>query len=122
MVEERDVQYLVGLIGPCSFKWKMICGQCGLLPDEIRQIESQPMSFLGGTVTYLTEGLTAWCKISPYDGIHDVHPMLSVLIKALRSQVVDEGKLANKIVKNWYNLPSVKNRRVKGKPRTLNIL
>lgn len=120
MVEERDVQYLVDLIGPCSFKWKKICAQCGLLPDEIQRIESQPMNFLGGTDACLTEGLTVWCKISPDDGIHNVHPMLSLLIKALRSPVVGEGKLANKIVKNWYNLPSVENRRVTGKPHTLN--
>ena len=77
-------------------------------------IESQPASLLGGPVTCLTEGLTFWCKITPDDGVHDFHPKLSVLIEALRSQVVGEGTLANTVVKNWYNLPSVKSRRVKG--------
>lgn len=115
LVEERDVPYLVDLIGPCAWNWREICAQCGLLPDEVRLIGSLPWCYSGGPVTCLTEGLTAWCKVSPDDGIHSFHPRLSVLIKALRSKVVGEGKLANKIVKNWCNLPSVKARRLKGK-------
>ena len=37
-IEERDVQFLVGLIGTKAYKWKEICGQCGLLPGEINAI------------------------------------------------------------------------------------
>ena len=49
-----------------------------------------------------------WCNISPTDGQHDSYPTFDILIKAIRSQVVGEGVLAETILNRRHELPSVK--------------
>ena len=107
-IKEKDVQFLVCLIGDCAYKWKEICGQCGLLPGEIKTIARDPLNVAGGAIQCLTDGLAAWCNISPGDGKHSSYPTLNILVKAIRSQVVKEGVLANTIWERRNELPSLK--------------
>lgn len=101
-MKEVDVYYLVELIGATAYKWKEICGQCGLLPSEIEAIRREPVNITGGHAHCLAVGLAQWCNIHRFDH------KLSVLVKALRSRIVNEGVLAGKVLHNCSNLPSVK--------------
>ena len=107
-IEERDVPFLVGLIGEKAFKWQDILGQCGLLHGEVQAIARDVTNIVRGDSHCLTAGLTQWCNISPTDGKHISYPTLEILVRAIRSTVVKEGVLAEKIWNNWHELPSVK--------------
>ena len=106
-VKEKDVHFLVNLIGNCAYKWEEICGQCGLLPNEIKAIARDPLNVTGGHIRCLTAGLSRWCNISPTDGQHSYYPTLDILVKAIRSQAVNEGVLANEIWAKRQHLPSM---------------
>jgi hypothetical protein len=108
LVKEVDVYYLVNLIGAHAYKWKIICGQCGLLPSEIEAIGRDPVNLASGHSQCLAAGLTKWCNIASTDGSHCLDPRLDVLVKALRSSVVNEGILAQTILQHCDNLPSMK--------------
>lgn len=114
-MKEVDIHYLVELIGPTAYKWRDICGQCGLLPSELEAIGRELVNIANGHTQCLAAGLAKWCNISSGDGIHSKDPKLEVLVKALQSQVVDEGVLAEKVSQNCENLPSVKLSTRKGK-------
>ncbi len=107
VVEEGDVYYLVNVIGGHAYKWKDILGQCGLLFSEIEAIGRDLVHIKDGPSHCLAVGLAKWCNISSKDGIHHLDPTLDVLIKALQSQVVNEGALALEILRNSNNLPSM---------------
>ena len=110
LVKEKDVHFLVRLIGNCAYKWKEICGQCGLLPDEIEAIARDPLNVLtGGNIQCLTAGLSRWCNISPMDGQHSSTPTLDILVKAIRSPVVNKGALADDVWARRHELPSLSN-------------
>ena len=106
-MKEADIYYLVNLIGARAYKWKDICGQCGLLFSEVEAIGRELVNIKDGHSQCLAIGLGKWCNISSKDGIHCQDPTLDVLVKALQSQVVNEGALAQEILKNRNNLPSV---------------
>lgn len=107
-MKEVDVCYLVNLIGTHAHKWKQICVQCGLLLGEVEAIGKDLVNILDGDAWCLTVGLNKWCNISSTDGTHYLDPKLDVLVVALRSETVGEGVLADRILKNSGDLPSVK--------------
>ena len=109
MVQEQDTPFLVKLIGNSATKWKEILGQCGLLPGDVDFISKDPFCFLSGNylTACLTAGLRKWYTIRKNDEEgHAFDPMFSVLISALRSQVVNKRVLANTLIEKRSELPS----------------
>ena len=98
---EDDIPKIVGLVGNRATKWKPICGQCGVLPGDIDIIAKNPLHLISEyQVECFTAGLKKWCSIDAKKA------MFSVLIKALRSQVVGEGVLAHELIEKRFELPS----------------
>lgn len=112
-----DVKRLVSLLRNCVEKWSKICSECGLLRHEIQEIQrkdEQEMQRSNPNNTLcLLKGLTKWCTTSSIKNRSKA--TLYVLIKALHSKDVDEGDLAENLLRNWFTLPSVIKRQAQSK-------